>query len=82
MRRLTGYLVALLGLGFITLLFLWLWNLVPINWQLIGKLLLTLVLLAAAALLLAGVRALFFKDWSNFRPLGNRRDEAGSHPRS
>ena len=72
MRQLFGYLVALLGLSFLALLFLRLWNLAPINWDVVMRVFLTLVLLVAGAALLGVVRYLFFKELPSFRRLTGR----------
>ena len=71
MRRFVGYLVALLGLSFLGLLFLRLWDIAPINWDVVVRVFLTLVLVLVGAALLLVVRYLFFKDLPNFRVLRN-----------
>ena len=74
MRRFLGYLVALLGLSFLALLFLRLWNIAPINWDMVVRVFLTVALVLAGAVLLVAVRYLFFKELPNFRTLtGGRR---------
>ena len=73
MRRFLGYLLALLGLSFLVLLFLRLWNIAPINWDVVVRVFLTLVLLVVGALLLTGIRYLFFKELPSFRTLTGRR---------
>ena len=73
MRRFFGYLTALVGLNFLVLLFLRLWDLAPINWDVVVRLFLTLVLVLAGATLVAAVRYLFFRELPTFRGLTGRR---------
>ncbi len=73
MRRLLGYVVALLGLSFLAILFLRLWDIAPIHWDVIIKVFLTLVLLLAAATLVIIVRYAFFKELPNWRRWPARR---------
>ncbi|MGI4875512.1 MAG: hypothetical protein ACRYFX_30525 [Janthinobacterium lividum] len=80
MRRFLGYLLALVGLGFLVLLFLRLWNIAPINWDAVVRVFLTLLLLLAGVLLLAAVRYLFFKELPSLRSLTGRRNAPDETP--
>lgn len=80
MRRFIGYSVALLGLSFLILLFLRLWDIAPINWDVVVRVFLTLVLLLAGTVLLLLVRVLFFNRLPDFRSLTGRRAAPNGEP--
>ena len=74
MRRFLGYLVGLLCLTFLVMLFLRLWNIAPLSFDVVAQVFLTLVLVLVGGLLLLAVRHLFFRELPDFRRwVGPRR---------
>ena len=76
MRRLLGYLVALLGLFFLLLLFLRLWDIAPLSFDIAVKVFLTVLLVLLGTGLVLAVRQLFFRELPDFRRLRGQRRQS------
>lgn len=73
MRQFIGYLLILLGLAFLAMLFLRLWNIAPLSWDNVVRVFFTFLLVLFGAVLVLAVRYLFFQEPPVFQRLRQRR---------